>query len=86
MNKETRNGPKNIMTESNVPFRIRRDLSVFAEIDNYVANQETKTRRRLAAVRDINLPAKHANNTNPRETGGRSLFADTWEGCVQVHD
>ena len=34
MNKETRNGPENIMTKSNVPFRIRRDVSVVAKIDN----------------------------------------------------
>jgi hypothetical protein len=34
VNKETRNGPENIMTKSNVPFRIRRDVSVVAKIDN----------------------------------------------------
>jgi len=35
VNKETRNGPKNIMTKSNVPFRMRRDLPVVAKIDKH---------------------------------------------------
>ena len=74
------------MTKSNVPFRIRRDLSVFAEIDTYVANQETRKIRDLAAGHAMIPPAKHANNTNVRETGETPLFPDSGEDCLSAHD
>lgn len=62
MNKETGNRLEIVMTGLNVPFRIRRDLSVVAEIDTCIANQETRKLGRLAAVYQNNLPAKYANN------------------------
>jgi hypothetical protein len=86
VNKEIGRCPKNIMAKFNVPFRIRRDPSVFAEIDNYVANQEARKLGHLAAGHDINLPAKHANNTNPRKIGGAPISPDSRNGCLPAHD
>jgi hypothetical protein len=50
VNKETRNGPKNIMTESNVPFRIRGALLAVAKIDN-----DSKSLKAARSARNLSL-------------------------------